>query len=314
MNLKKINKLLLVFALGAVLSACTVYNNKPENTAVSNEIDIKDMTGREVAIKESPQRIVALLPSDVEILYYIGAEDKIIAVGDYCNYPKEAPEEKKVVSTGAETNIEQIVALNPDLVIMGSMAQTKEQVSQLESAGIDVVVTNANNIEETYQDIELLGKISDREKEAEKLIEDMKNEFAKLKEECGRMDYQQSIYFEVSPLEYGLWTGGKDTFMQELCNITNIKNIFDDVESWAQISEEEVIQRNPDVIVATSKENYSDKSPENDILKRAGWQDINAVKDNKILVFDDDSLVRPGPRLCDAAKKLASFVYGVEIK
>lgn len=314
MNLKKINKLLLVFALGAVLSACTVYNTKPENTAVSNEIDIKDMMGREVAIEKKPERIVALLPSDVEILYYIGAEDKIIAVGDYCNYPKEAPEEKKVVSTGAETNIEQIVALNPDLVIMGSMAQTKEQVSQLESAGIDVVVTNANNIEETYQDIELLGKISDREKEAEKLIEDMKNELAKLKEECGRMDYQQGIYFEVSPLEYGLWTGGKDTFMQELCNITNIKNIFDDVESWAQISEEEVIQRNPDVIVATSKENYSDKSPENDILKRAGWQDINAVKDNKILVFDDDSLVRPGPRLCDAAKKLASFVYGVEIK
>lgn len=314
MKLNKIAKLIWIAAAALVISGCSssasTADSEETTSSASSGITVTDMAGREVTLPSSPEKIVSLLASDVEILYALGAQDQIIGVGEYCDYPAEAMEEKAVVTTGSETNLEQIIALEPDVVIIGNMAQDTEQAEQLEDAGIPAVITNANNIEEAYENISLLGEVSGKKQEAEKLIQDMKEGF----EEIRSQSYEQgkTIYFEVSPLEYGLWTAGNHTFMQELCDIVNVENIFSDVEGWAEISEEQVIQRNPDYIATVTMYFGEGPTPDEEILSRSNWQNITAVRDKNVFCADNSTLTRPGPRLVDAARQLAEFVHGEE--
>lgn len=268
---------------------------------------ITDMAGNEVTLEKIPEKMVVLLPSDVEILYELGVEDAIIGVGEYCNYPKEALK-KQIIATGEQLNVEQIISLKPDVVIIGEMAQSTDQIKQLKDAGIPVVVTNSQNIADTYKAITLLGMISGKEKEADNLVANMKKSFQEI-EKKAKGNYEKTIYFEVSPLEYGLWTAGKDTFMQELADLLKVKNIFEDLSGWAEISEEQVLERNPDYIVTSTMTN-KDTSPVDEIMARSNWRNVEAVSKKQVFKGDNDMMTRPGPRLVDAAKELYQFIYG----
>ena len=191
-----------------------------------------DMAGREVTLQEPARRVVVLTASDVEILYALGAGDTLAGRGEYANYPLAALDVPSVQS-GMETNIEQIIALEPDLVIMAVMAQTPEQVERLEKAGIAVAVTNATDIAGTYEAITLIGSLVGRSDEAAALVKDMQARFDSLREKAASLE-GGSVYFEVSPLMYGLWTAGKGTFMQEIADIVGLKNAFEDVDGWAE--------------------------------------------------------------------------------
>lgn len=191
-------------------------------------------------------------------------------------------------------------------MIIGSMAQDQDQVEQLTDAGIPAVTTNANNIAETYENITFLGEVTGHQEEARQLVEEMKSGFEEIKKEAA--DGGKTIYFEVSPLEYGLWTAGNNTFMQELCDIVKVENIFSDVDGWAEISEEDVLQRNPDYIATVTMYTGQGPTPDEEILGRANWQDVTAVKENHIYCADNNMMTRPGPRLVEAARLLADFV------
>lgn len=271
-------------------------------------ITITDMEDRTVTFEQIPTKMAVLLASDVEILYELGAQDSIIAVGEYCNYPKEALD-KKIVATGDDMNIEQVIALEPEVVVIGGMGQTQDQVEQLESAGINVLVTDSQNITDTYVAITMLGKLSGKEAEAASLIKEMKDEFAVIKEKANEQE-EKTVYFEISPLEYGLWTAGKGTFMQELSDIVGVKNVFEDVNGWAEISEEQVLERNPDYIITSTMYFGEGVLPVDEILGRQSWEGINAIKNNNVFNGDSDMMTRPGPRLVDAAHALSEFVYG----
>ena len=122
-------------------------------------------------------------------------------------------------------------------------------------------------------------------------------------------DEGKTVYFEVSPLQYGLWTAGKGTFMDELATICGLKNAFDDVDDWASISEEQVIARDPDYIVTITMYYGEGPTPIEEILSRAGWQDMKAVQNRQVFnASDSNALSRPGPRLKDAAVELYNFL------
>ncbi len=332
-NMKKILALLLAaLLLLSVVTGCaqkaepaqpeqTTEQTQPEQTAESEEsagaeqpedeqpeskaVTVTDMTGHEVTLDEPATRIVALTPSDCEILYAIGAGDTIVGRGKYCDYPAEV-QEITAVESGADTNLEQIIALQPQLLIMSTMAQTDEQVQQLEAAGIRVAVSDAQDIAGVYTAIEMIGELVGKQDEAAQLIDSMKQTFDAVSENAG--DGTKSIYFEVSPLEYGLWTAGSGTFMDEIATMLGLKNCFADVEGWAQISEEQVLERNPDYIVTISMYYGEGPTPEEEIMARPGWENVTAVKDQKILNLPDNELSRPGPRLADGAQALYDFV------
>ncbi|HHV42653.1 MAG TPA: ABC transporter substrate-binding protein [Clostridiaceae bacterium] len=279
-----------------------------EPSSQDNAINITDMAGREITLSEPATRVVALTASDCEILYAIGAGDTLVGRGEYCDYPAEVLDIPSVES-GSNTNIEQIIALEPQVLLMSTMAQSEAQVEQLEAAGIKVVVSNALDIEGVYTAINMIGSLMNKDEEATKVIDEMKTTFAEIAE-LATGDNTESVYFEVSPLEYGLWTAGSKTFMHEIATMLKLKNCFEDVEAWGEISEEQVLERNPDYIVTISMYAGEGPTPEEEIISRKGWENITAVKNNTILNLQNNELSRPGPRLADGAKQLYELVYG----
>lgn len=268
---------------------------------------LMDMYGREVVLDAPATRIVALAPSDCEILCALGAEDLLVGRGAYCDYP-ESILDVPVVETGENTNLEQIIALQPQVVLMADMAQTAEQVQALEDAGIRVVLSDANDIEGVYTAIRMIGQLTGLDGEAEALVADMQATFdgiAAQSEETGK-----TVYFEVSPLEYGLWTAGANTFMDELASLCGLTNAFADVEGWAAISEEQVLERDPDYIVTISMYYGEGPTPVEEIMGRAGWEGLTAVQNGDVFNADSNEISRPGPRLKDAALALYAFVSG----
>ena len=295
---KKLVSLFLALVMAFSLTAAFA-----ESTAVT----VTDMAGREITLDAPATKVVALTASDCEILAALGAEDTLVGRGEYCDYP-ESVLEVPAVQSGADTNLEQIIALEPQVVVMAKMAQTEEQVAALEAAGIRVVVSDAQDIEGVYTAIRLIGALVGRNDEAEAMVADMQSAFADIaakSENTGK-----TVYFEVSPLQWGLWTAGKGTFMDELATMCGLTNAFADVEGWAEISEEQVLERNPDYIVTISMYYGEGPTPEEEILARPGWENVTAVKNGKILNLQNNELSRPAPRLAEGAQALYDFVYG----
>lgn len=276
--------------------------------AGNNPVTITDMAGREITLAEPATRVVALTAADCEILYALGAGDLLVGRGEYCDYPTAVLEVPSVQS-GYETNLEQILALEPQVLLMAMMAQPEEHVAALEAAGVRVVVSDAQDIPGVYTAIEMIGALLGRETEAAGMIDSMKAAFSELAEGAGG-DGEKTVYFEVSPLEYGLWTAGADTFMNEIAELLGLRNAFADVSGWAEISEEQVLERNPDYIVTISMYFGEGPTPVEEILGRAGWQNVTAVKNGAILHLENNELSRPSYRLVDGARALYQFVYG----
>ena len=280
---KKLLSLFLALVMALSLTAAFA-----ESTAVT----VTDMAGREIALDAPATKVVALTASDCEILAALGAEDTLVGRGEYCDYP-ESILEVPAVQSGADTNLEQIIALEPQVVIMAKMAQTEEQVAALEEAGIRVVVSDAQDIEGVYTAIRLIGALVGRNDEAEAMVTDMQSAFADIaakSENTGK-----TVYFEVSPLQWGLWTAGKGTFMDELATLCGLTNAFADVEGWAEISEEQVLERDPDYIVTISMYYGEGPTPVEEIKSRAGWEGLKAVQNDAILNADSNEISRPGP-------------------
>ena len=297
---KKLVSLFLALVMAFSLTAAFA-----ESTAVT----VTDMAGREIALDAPATKVVALTASDCEILAALGADDTLVGRGEYCDYP-ESVLEVPAVQSGADTNLEQIIALEPQVVVMAKMAQTEEQVAALEKAGIRVVVSDAQDIEGVYTAIRLIGALVGRNDEAEAMVADMQSTFADIaakSENTGK-----TVYFEVSPLQWGLWTAGKGTFMDELATMCGLTNAFADVEGWAEISEEQVLERDPEYIVTISMYYGEGPTPVEEIKSRAGWDALKAVQNDAIFNADSNEVSRPGPRLKDAAEALYTFVTGEE--
>ena len=295
----------LIIAVVMVFALCSCSGSGSGSGAVK----ITDMAGHEISLDKPAEKIVALTASDCEILYAIGCGDKLVGRGEYCDYPPEVFDVPSVQS-GYETNIEQIIALKPDVLLMSTMAQTEEQRDQLEKAGVHVVVSDAQDIAGVYTAIDMIGTLMGKKDEAKSIVDSMKASFDEIQK--NKVTEGQTVYFEVSPLEYGLWTAGKGTFMNEIAEMMGLKNCFDDVDGWAAISEEQVLERNPDYIVTITMYFGEGPTPEEEICARAGWENVTAVKNNAILNLQNNELSRPAPRLADGAKMLYDFVKEAE--
>ena len=293
-------KLVSLFLAALMLISCLPV------LAESAAITVTDMYGREITLSEPATRIVVMQPSDCEILCAIGCEDAIVGRGLYVDYPASILE-VPVVQSGAATNVEEILALQPQVVLMNSMSQSEEQVKQLEENGVKVVVSTTSDIASVYTAITLIGRLMGKDAEAEAVIADMQATFDEIRAKVS--GETKKVYFEISPPPY-LYTAGSSSYMNELAEICGITNIFGDQEdAWLMISEEQVIERDPDYIVLIT--NMGSAGVE-EILSREGWGDISAIKNGKVFNDDDSCMARPSPRLKDAAVELYNFVYEVE--
>lgn len=321
--MKKIWKIgLSAFLALGLLAACNTKeatNEKPSSSEQqeTSKVDqatfpmtITDATGKDITLEAPPKKIVSLIPSNTEILFGLGLNDEIVGVTDNDDYPPEVTKKDKV--GGMDYNVEKIIALSPDIVFAhaSGMGNSKGAIEQLEAAGVKVfVVADAKNFNETYTTIEQLGQATGKLEEAKKIVANMK---AKVKEIETKLDGVESkkVFVEYSD-EPQINTTGKGTFMNEMLEMIHAENVAADVNDWYQIDAEQIITKNPDVIVVAY--NYVP-----DILKkipqRAGFETITAVKDKAIVQVDQNITSRQGPRLADGLEELAKAVYPEEFK
>lgn len=313
--MKKIWQFCLVFVLAlGVLVGCgqTEDAKKKENSEPATEQQVAgypltetDALGNDVKFTEAPKSIITLVPSNTEILFALGLEKEITAVSDNDDYPKAATKKEKI--GGMKFDAEKIISLNPDVVFAHEtlLGTSEAGLQQLRDAGLKVfVVKNAGNFAETYKTIEQIGHITGKADEAKKITDDMK---AKVKEIQAKVkDVKQKSAFVETSDEPNIYTAGKDTFMQEMFDLANIKNVTADQTGWFQIDPEEIVKRNPDTIIV--KYNHVKNIVEK-VKKRQGFDSITAVKNDAVVQVDANLTSRTGPRLAEGLEVIAKAVY-----
>jgi iron complex transport system substrate-binding protein len=309
---------LLVLSLG-ILAGCGSTTEKAEdnqNTEGQTEqseqqaafpLTLTDALDNEVVIEEEPKTIVSLIPSNTEIVYELGLGEKVVGLSDYDNYPEETANVEKV--GGMEFNVEKIVSLNPDIVLAheSSALAAEAGLTQLKDAGITVFVVNdAVNFEEVYETINLIGQMTGTTEEAEALTADMKAKLDEIKEKAATVTEKKKVFVEVSPAP-DIYTPGKNTFMDIMLQVINAENAAGDLDGWASIDQESIVERNPDVIITTY--GYYSEDPVGQVTSREGWADVTAVKNKQVVDVHSDLVTRPGPRLVEGVEELAKAVY-----
>ena len=297
----------VVLALGACqsdTSSDTVGTDTATEAEEQTSYTVTDDLDKELTFEEVPATVVSLIPSNTEILYEIGAGDKVVGATDYDNYPAEAAEVERV-SDSVAFNAERIIELEPDVVI-GYSTGAPTGYEDLEAAGIQVfVIESAESFEDVYGDIEQISTVMGLEDKGEEVIEAIQQQIEGVQEKVATVEEKKQLYFEISPSPE-IYTTGQKTFQQEILNHANVDNLFGDLEGWPQISEEEVIERNPKIIATTVS--YIE-DPIDEIKSREGWKDIEAIQNDQVFFLDSDITSRPGPRIGDAVELVAETVY-----
>lgn len=302
MNILSIS--LLFILLGCSSSVKDVpRGNNPETT--SYPLMIRDDSGAEIIILKKPERIISLLPSSTEILFALGQENHIQAVTKWDNYPANIQEKGYYVFDDVLTpNLEKIAALQPDLVFISPVSG--ETLRKLRNLNIPVVLYNPQSIEDTYQTIRNIGYITDSSRQASQIILAMQEKEKKIRQVIEGIDEKNKprVWLELSS---DLFTAGKNTFLNELVTKAGGLNISSDLEGWAQYTGDQVISKNPQIILFTYGQ--SEKNAIQAIKGRPGWEKIEAVKNDRIIGLANDIISRPGPRIIDGLELIAKSLF-----
>ncbi|NOZ06684.1 MAG: cobalamin-binding protein [Chloroflexi bacterium] len=317
MRRKTLLTTILTLVVISLLAACAPAPAQPApvpatptsaKPATSFPLSITDSLGREVTLAAQPQRIVSLAPSNTEILFAVGAGDQVVGVTKFCNYPPEAKTREQIGGFSAKTiSVEKIVALKPDLVLSAGKIQ-QPVIEALEQAKIPVVALDPQTFDDVYAGILTVGQLTGHKKEADTVVTQMKSRIAAVQAQVKDIpaDQRPTVFWEV--WDEPLMTAGPTTFTGQMIELAGATNIFSDVkEQYPQVSAEEVISRNPAVILGP--DSHAEALTAEKVKARPGWGNIRAVQDGRIYLIDGDIASRPGPRLADGVEAIAKALY-----
>lgn len=269
-------------------------------------VTVTDAVGNDVTLETAPANIVSMMPSNTEILFALGLADEIVGVSDYDDYPEEAQEKEKI--GGQEFNVEAIIGLDPDVVFghESAFGIGEEGYKQIEDAGIPVfVVKNATSFEETYETITTIGQLTGKHDEAEKIIDDMKSKVEEVLAKVEEIEEEKTVFVETSPAP-DIYTPGQNTYIQELLDMIGAKNIADDGEAWFVMDPEEIVNRNPEVIIVMY--DFIDTAVE-DVYARDGFDTVTAIQEEQVIQVNESLTSRAGPRLAEGLEVFAKAIY-----
>lgn len=276
-------------------------------SATTFPLTLVDDLGREVTVETVPQRIISLLPSNTEILFAVGADDQVVGVTSFCNYPPEATTRQQVGGiTNRSLSIETIVALEPDLVL-ASGSQDKI-IPPLEQAGLTVIALKPATLTDIYANIELVGSVTGHLDQATTLTTNMRRRVETVSAKVAAIapDQRLMVFYEV--WDDPLMTAGPNTFTGQIVEIAGGNNIFSDVsEDWPQVSAEIIVDRDPEVILGP--DSHGDALVAEKIAARPGWANVAAVKTGRVYLLDGDAVSRPGPRIVNILEEIARDLY-----
>jgi iron complex transport system substrate-binding protein len=269
---------------------------------------VQDSTGYRTTLRSKPLRIVSTAPSNTEILYAIGAGDRLVGVTTYCTYPPEASRCEKIGGFSPKTiSTEKIVALRPDLVLT-TCGMQEAFTQSLRELGLVVLSYDAATLDDVLCNIRLIGKVTDQSEPADTLAERLKHRTEMVRARLADLPKDQRPKVLLLISDSPLMTAGPTTFPGQLIEAAGGRNVFADTEQqYPKISEEEIVRRNPDLIVVLDKIGASVALER--LRKRSGWSELPAVRNGRVYPFEDDLLSRAGPRLFDGLEQLATILH-----
>lgn len=326
-NLQAILSVALMLAMSISLVACgskesettqttseiIVYDDTQTDTEITEAVDdtettigetvypleVIDSNGNSVTLEQEPEKIISVAPNITELIYKLGAEDKLIGRSEYCDYPTEALDIQSI-GTIMEPNIEAIVALEPDVVLASSLFD-EEVGNKLAEAGINVVVlSEQNDVNGVYNMIETVGLILNKKDEAASCIEEMKTIIDEVTSKVEGLE-TPTVYYVVGYGEYGDYTAGGDTYISGIITLAGGDNIAKDVSGWS-ITLEEIIAADPDIIIISE---YC----KTDFMSMEQYADLTAVKEDKVYTVDVNTIERQGYRNAEGIAELAKIFH-----
>ncbi|GHO46402.1 ABC transporter substrate-binding protein [Ktedonospora formicarum] len=302
---------LVLVALCALLSACggATATQNGTNTPTATQAPALDYYGKPITMpKTAPQRIISLTASTSEILGALGLQSKVVGVDAFTSYPADLTKLPKVSSANGY-DVERIIGLKPDLVL-SSGGLTKEYDSKLKDLGANIVDLPTVNFTQTFDQIQLVGRMTFTEEKANSLVTELKKERQDIKQKVAGTD-SPKVLLEVDDSTPGKpYVFGGGSFGDELAQDASATNIFHSNtanEGYPQVTDESVISANPQFIILTEDPVYGG-NPES-VYKRTNWGTVEAIKAHKVYHINSNIMQRPGPRLVQGLRCLAQVVH-----
>lgn len=279
--------------------------------AFAQSISFTDAGGRTIKLAAKARRVVSLSPALTEILYAAGGGQVLVGNTSYCNYPPEAVSKPKVGGfSGSTVSLESVIALAPDLVL-GEDSMHGELAARLAKSGIQAVLFRLDDFNDIYAALTRLGEIAGDKAIAARTVESMKSRLAALAANAAKVPRAErpAVFWEV--WDDPVMSAGPGTFTSMIIEAAGGRNIFADAkQDWPIVSFEEILSRNPDVIMSAGS--HGEKLTFESLSRRPGWASLAAIKARRLFLFDEDMSSRPGPRLVDAAEKMAAALAGIK--
>ena len=271
-------------------------------------VTIVDDTGRTITIESEPQKIISLAPSNTEIAFALGLDDKIIGVTTYCDYPATALDKPKVGGFST-VDIEQVTATQPDLILAANM-HVDEIVPQLENLGLTVVVVNPRGLDEILDSITMVGQVTGVIDAAKALVDDMQSRInAVTSKVAGLTDTEKpKIFFVIwhDPLK----TAGPDTnhfaIIETAGGISVSRGMAD---GFPSVGLEELVAANPDIMISDTGMGSGGSLPYQFIAEDTRLAGTNARINGNIYQIDSNIVNRAGPRIVDALEAMAEIIH-----
>jgi len=256
-----------------------------------------DAMGRTVEVAAMPQRIVSLVPSVTEILYELGADDRLVGVTRFCTYPPRAAS-KTQVGDYADPNLEAVASLDPDLVVLAADTANPALLSRIEALGIAVYIVYPKGVRETIATIRNLGRVVGVAEAGEQAARRLHEAIERVRVSASGRE-SPSVVFCV--MTQPLVVAGPGTLIDDLIRVAGGRNLVppgpNRYPTWGS---ESLLAADPDIIVISSHPGKVDP-----VKLFADWPEIKAVRNNQIVSIEPDWVSRPGPRLGLGAAALA---------
>ena len=233
----------------------------------------EDSYHRPITLVEAPQRIVSISPAITEVMFLVGAQDKLVGVSDFCKYP---PETEKITKVGGMHNInfEVLLSLHPDVVLIGSMI-SQQDVDAIEKMGIPVVcIVEESSLEGMAEMMEVVGKITQCEGKGDAEAALWRDKIAERKAHAPAPENRKCVYYVVGFGDGGDFTAPKNTHIQEIIELAGARNAGDSLTGW-NISREYLFKVNPDIIVVRREDRDA-------FVSRHPYTQLDAVKNGKV--------------------------------
>lgn len=270
-------------------------------SASAGPITVTDDAGVEVTLDRPAARIVSLAPANTEIAYAIGAGDSMVAGTSYDDYPEEAKALPKVGDM-VNPSVEKIVSFEPDLVLAAAGLQ-EAQRTKLAELGVKVFVVDPTSYDGTIATIEALGRLTGHEDGAAAVAQQMTQTRDDVQAKVASLD-KATTFLEI--YSEPLMTAGSGTFIDDIITLAGGINIGAAAgPGFPNFSTEVLLEEDPAVYIADS----GSMSEPGDISKRAGFDELTAVKSGRVHVIADDIIARPGPRLAEGLQELATMIH-----